>query len=158
MSSCMDFRWAFHQVASAKAFFVDLKDNNSEMQPGLGALRCSPEPDVNVEGVDELLVTRTRPAPSEQKPTVALCCVLRVGRVCAKLYLCGITQPGRDLERRILMLLADLSQVIAAIARRVKAAGLRAEPAGRVDLSEEMAAVQLQQPVMGSWLPEGDND
>ena len=49
--------------------------------------------------------------------------------------------------------------VVAAIARRIKAAELRAVPAGVVDLSAAMAAAQLQEPRgMGSWLPEGEQD
>ena len=159
LSTAMEFRWAFHQVASAKAYFTNLKQSQAETEPGLGKMRCTPEPDLRVDGISEMLVTRTRLVAGERQPVAAFCCVLRVGRVCAKLYVSGLVNPGHGLEQRTLSILDDVLVVVAAIARRIKAAELRAVPAGVVDLSGAMAAAQLQEPRgMGSWLPEGEQD
>ena len=159
LSTAMEFRWAFHQVASAKAYFTNLKQSQAETDPGLGRMRCTPEPELSVDGISEMLVTRTRLVAGERQPVAAFCCVLRVGRVCAKLYVSGLVNPGHGLEQRTLSILDDVLAVVAAIARRIKAAELRAVPAGVVDLSEAMAAAQLQEPRgMGSWLPEGEQD
>ena len=159
LSTAMEFRWAFHQVASAKAYFTNLKQSQAETEPGLGKMRCTPEPELSVDGISEMLVTRTRLVAGERQPVAAFCCVLRVGRVCAKLYVSGLVNPGHGLEQRTLSILDDVLVVVAAIARRIKAAELRAVPAGVVDLSEAMAAAQLQEPRgMGSWLPEGEQD
>ena len=159
LGTAMEFRWAFHQVASAKAYFTNLKQSQAETDPGLGRMRCTPEPELSVDGISEMLVTRTRLVAGERQPVVAFCCVLRVGRVCAKLYITGLVNPGHGLEQRTLSILDDVLAVVAAIARRIKAAELRAVPAGVVDLSEAMAAAQLQEPLgMGSWLPEGEQD
>ena len=103
-------------------------------------------------------MSRTRLAATERQPIGAFCCLLRVGRVCAKMYMSGMMKPGRDLESRLQSLLDDLvSRVAPAIGRRIKAAYLREVPAEQVDLSEAMAAAQLQEgTVMGSWLDEVD--
>ena len=71
VSACMDYRWAFHSVASAKVYFrthlaggTPNRTENSEGNP----LRCQPTT-LRIDGADESLVLASDPSTSPCRPS-----------------------------------------------------------------------------------------
>lgn len=159
VSACMDYRWAFHSVASAKVYFrthlaggTPNRTENSEGNP----LRCQPTT-LRIDGADESLVLASDPSTSPCRPSFlqAWNVLLRVGRVCAKLYI-NLLQIGADApEAEQQRLPAAVQRLGARVAQRMRDAQLGDRASDGAQIAELCASMDR---LGASWLGDEDNE